>query len=88
MSLDSLTDEEAAAVTAALSTLRAVEDHFRLRDRANAKLYLATVKWSPITKLVSKTATALSRLFDEAEQEVSPVPEEGEHPEEGAAELS
>lgn len=64
MSLDSLTNEERAAIGAALSTLRTVENHFRTRDRANAMLYLTQVRYSPITKLVARSASALSRIFD------------------------
>lgn len=64
MSLESLTDEERTTLTTALYILGAAEEHFRLRDRANAMLYLASTRWSPITKATARSVRELSALLN------------------------
>lgn len=48
----------------AVQALTICENHFRLRDKANAQLHLAAPKYSPITKMVAKAARQLAILID------------------------
>jgi hypothetical protein len=64
MSSSNLTPEQLDILEEVLRTLTLCENHFRLRDRANAALFLATPKYSPITKAVARTAKSLTAMLD------------------------
>jgi hypothetical protein len=68
-----LTPEELEILEAALHALDQCEKHFKNRDRANAGIHLANPKWSPITRLTSKSAKELMELLDSSPSEETPT---------------
>lgn len=65
MSLDNLTDDEYKVIMDAFETLRTVEEHYVLRDRANAKIHMARVRLSPLTRAVIRATKNLSAILNE-----------------------
>lgn len=76
MSRSGFTLEQLDTLEEVLHALTVCEDHFRLRDRANAHLHLAAPRYSPITRMVSKAARDLSTLL--GGDQIASVPEDSE----------
>ncbi len=80
MSLDSLTSEEVDILEEALHALTCAEAHFKLRDRSNAALHLASrIRYSPITNLTTGAASQLTTLLGQLETREASESTEG-HP--------